>query len=206
MFDRIPSFEKLVTELNKLPGIGPKTAQRLAYYILRTPKDYAQELSTAMQQVHEKINQCIQCFSFTENEEICHICLSSGRDEKILCVVEQPSDVAKIDSSGVFRGKYHVLHGSISPLDGVGPDDLKISALVERVELGLKNELTQIEEIILALDADLEGDTTVLYLAKILKQRGVKITRIAHGVPIGEDIDYVDQRTLARALENRVDV
>lgn len=206
MLEKVPSFDKLVSELSKLPGIGPKTAQRLAYFILCEPKDYTNELSCAMQNMHANVRKCTQCFSLTENEEVCHICLDPERDEHILCITEQPSDISRIESSGAFRGKYHVLHGVISPLDGVGPEDLTIPALIQRVDEGLKDGETPITEVILALDADLEGDTTVLYLAKILKERGVKITRIAHGVPIGGDIDYVDHRTLGRALENRVDI
>lgn len=206
MLEKVPSFDKLVSELNKLPGIGPKTAQRLAYHILCEPRDYAEELSCAMHNLHDRVKKCQQCFSLTENEEICHICLDPNRRNHILCVTEQPSDISRIESSGAFRGRYHVLNGVISPLDGVGPEDLTIPSLIKRVEDGLKGASDKIDEVILALDADLEGDTTVLYLAKILKERGVKITRIAHGVPIGGDIDYVDHRTLGRALENRVDI
>ncbi|MEZ4870737.1 MAG: recombination mediator RecR [Bdellovibrionales bacterium] len=206
MLDHIPSFTKLVHELSRLPGIGPKTAGRLAYYILRQPESYARDISCAMQQLHEKIHECPSCYSLTEEDGACHFCTDKMRDDHLVCVVEEPSDIARIESSGVFRGRYHVLHGAISPLDGVGPEDLKISDLIHKVNQGLEGEMAKIEEVILALDADLEGDTTVLYLAKILKEKGVKITRIAHGVPIGGDIDYVDHRTLGRALENRVNI
>ena len=206
MLDHVPSFQKLVHELSRLPGIGPKTAGRLAYFIMRQKKEYARDLSVAMQQIHEKIRECPQCFALTEEDDQCHFCKDRLRDDHVICVVEEPGDIAGIESSGAFRGRYHVLHGAISPLDGITPEDLKIPDLIHRVNEGLNGESPRIEEVILALDADLEGDTTVLYLAKILKEKGVRISRIAHGVPIGGDIDYVDHRTLGRALENRVNV
>ncbi len=206
MLDYVPSFTQLVSELNKLPGIGPKTAQRLAYYILNSPEQYSQGLSKAMHEMHLKVRKCEQCFALTENDNLCHFCEDTKRNDSLLCIVEQPSDISRLEFSGAFRGRYHVLHGVISPLDGVGPEDLTTQALIHRIDLSLKTEETAIKEVILALDADLEGDTTVLYLAKILKERGIKISRIAHGIPIGGDIDYVDHRTLGRALENRVDV
>ncbi len=200
---RIASLEKLVHQLNRLPGIGPKTAQRLAYQILREP-----ELSTGLQDaliaVRETVHLCESCFSYTDEPTVCRFCADSSRKEDVICVVEEPSDIVRVESSGAFRGRYHVLHGAISPLDGIGPDDLKIRELLSRIEES-KNS-TPIAEVILALDPDLEGDTTVLYLAKILTERGLKATRIASGVPLGSDIDYVDDRTLGRALENRVEL
>ena len=200
---RIASLEKLVHQLNRLPGIGPKTAQRLAYQILREP-----ELSTGLQEaliaVRETVHLCESCFSYTDEPTVCRFCADSSRKEDVICVVEEPSDIVRVESSGAFRGRYHVLHGAISPLDGIGPDDLKIRELLSRIEES-KNS-TPISEVILALDPDLEGDTTVLYLAKILTERGLKATRIASGVPLGSDIDYVDDRTLGRALENRVEL
>lgn len=200
---RIASLEKLVHQLNRLPGIGPKTAQRLAYQILREP-----ELSTGLQEaliaVRETVHLCESCFSYTDEPTVCRFCADSSRKEDVICVVEEPSDIVRVESSGAFRGRYHVLHGAISPLDGIGPDDLKIRELLSRIEES-KNS-TPIAEVILALDPDLEGDTTVLYLAKILTERGLKATRIASGVPLGSDIDYVDDRTLGRALENRVEL
>lgn len=200
---RISSLERLVHQLNRLPGIGPKTAQRLAYQILREP-----ELSTGLQEalvaVRETVHLCDTCFSYTDEPIVCRFCADHNRREDLLCVVEEPSDIVRVESSGAFRGRYHVLHGAISPLDGVGPDDLKIRELLKRIdEAKLAAPMT---EVILALDPDLEGDTTVLYLAKILSERGLKVTRIASGVPLGSDIDYVDDRTLGRALENRVEL
>ncbi len=200
---RIAALEKLVHQLNRLPGIGPKTAQRLAYQILREP-----ELSTGLQEalvaVRETVHLCERCFSYTDEPTACRYCADTSRKDDVICVVEEPSDIVRVESSGAFRGRYHVLHGAISPLDGVGPDDLKIRELLSRIEESQGS--APITEVILALDPDLEGDTTVLYLAKILTERGLKATRIASGVPLGSDIDYVDDRTLGRALENRVEL
>jgi recombination protein RecR len=203
MVSHVPSLEVLVHELSKLPGIGPKSAQRLAYFLLRRPKEEIGSLRQALQDVKEKVRECIQCFSYTENEQFCKICSDSSRLNDVLCVVEDPSGIIRIESSGVFKGRYHVLQGVISPLDGITPDRLKIHALTERLRMN-RAAGTPIREIILALDADLEGDTTVLYLSKVLKDFDVSISRIAHGVPIGGDIDYIDHRTLGRAIENRV--
>ncbi len=217
---KIGSLEKLIHELNRLPGIGPKTAQRLAYHILRTP-DLSDKLQSSLKLVQENVHQCAQCFSYTDEGALCRFCRDSQRRQDLLCVVEEPSDIAHIESSGVFRGLYHVLHGSISPLDNIGPQNLRIRELLERIDAGIEqlpvpyiavvqNEESpiapQISEVILALDPDLEGDTTVLYLAKALQEKNVKITRIASGVPLGSDIDYVDDRTLGRALENRIEL
>jgi recombination protein RecR len=205
MIQKIPSLTKLVHELSRLPGIGPKTAQRLAYHILRSPNEFVQSLRDALKGVKEKIRECPVCYSFTEEEGACHFCTDHMRNSRSVCVVEDPADIDRIESSGAFRGRYHVLHGAISPLDGVSPQDLKIQALLDRLE-PREDGTREVEEVILALDADLEGDTTVLYLAKILKDMNIKTSRIAHGVPIGGDIDYIDYRTLGRAIENRVQV
>ncbi len=203
MLQKIPSLNQLVHELSRLPGIGPKTAQRLAYHLLRSQDEYVQSLRDALKGVKEKIKECPVCFSFTEEEDMCHFCKDVMRSADSLCVVEDPADIERIESSGSFRGRYHVLHGAISPLDGVSPSDLKIQALLDRLEPN-PDGTRQVQEVILALDADLEGDTTVLYLAKILKDMNIKTSRIAHGVPIGGDIDYIDYRTLGRAIENRI--
>lgn len=201
----IPALEKLVHELSRLPGIGPKTAQRLAYYILRTPADYTDRLTETLTRVRAEVHDCPRCFNYTD-ADLCRYCSDGHRSEDILCVIEEPSDIMRIESSGAFRGRYHVLRGSISPLDGVSPQDLKIQELIDRIDRGLNNEGPRIQEVILALDADLEGDTTVLYLTKLLKDKSVILTRIAHGVPIGSDIDFIDDRTMGRALENRVEL
>jgi recombination protein RecR len=213
---KIGSLEKLIHELNRLPGVGPKTAQRLAYHILRTP-DFSEKLQEALKLVQENVHLCTQCFSYTDEADLCRYCSDVHRRDDVICVVEEPSDIVRVESSGVFRGRYHVLHGAISPLDNIGPQNLRIRELMDRIEAGIEGRpvtyvdkpeasAPQIAEVILALDPDLEGDTTVLYLAKVLGDKQVKITRIASGVPIGSDIDYVDDRTLGRALENRIEV
>ncbi len=204
MISHIPSLEKLVHELSKLPGIGPKTAQRLAYFVLKSKNEYVGQLQDALQGVKDRVKECPQCFSFTEEEELCFFCKDHQRSDEVLCVVEDPGDIGRIENSGVFRGRYHVLQGAISPLEGITPKDLKIPDLLKRLKEGLEGTRPQVREVILALDADLEGDTTVLYLSKILRELGIRATRIAHGVPIGGDIDYIDFRTLGRAIENRV--
>lgn len=205
MIQKIPSLNKLVHELSRLPGVGPKSAQRLAYHLLRSPNEYVQSLRDALKLIKERVHECSLCYSFTEEEELCHICKDPMRNCEVICVVEDPADVDRIESSRVFRGRYHVLHGAISPLDGVQPEDLKIQSLLDRLQ-ATEEGIPVIKEVILALDADLEGDTTVLYLANILKDLNIRTSRIAHGVPIGGDIDYIDYRTLGRAIENRVQV
>lgn len=202
---QIPALEKLVHELSRLPGIGPKTAQRLAYYILKSKESYPVQLSEALLRVQTEVHTCPECFNYTDRE-ICKFCEDMHRNNEILCLVEEPSDIVRIESSGVFRGRYHVLHGVISPLEGITAKDLKISELLVKIEDGLSGHGPQIKEIILALDADLEGDTTALYLAKVLQGKGVKLSRIAHGIPIGSDIDFIDDRTMGRALENRIEL
>jgi recombination protein RecR len=200
---QISALDKLVHELSRLPGIGPKTAQRLAYYILRSPQEYSEQLSQALLRVQAEVHLCPKCFNYTD-KDICRYCEDPHRSDESLCIVEEPSDIMRIEASGAFRGRYHVLHGTISPLEGIGPQDLKIAELMKKLSAE-----SEVKEIIFALDADLEGDTTVLYLTKQLStqqniSKGLKLSRIAHGVPIGSDIDYIDDRTMSRALENRV--
>lgn len=201
----IGALEKLVHELSRLPGIGPKTAQRLAYFILKSQTEYPERLSEALLQVRAEVHDCPRCFNYTDSE-LCRYCEDSHRSDESICVVEEPADIMRIESSGAFRGRYHVLHGTISPLEGIGPKELKIQELLDRVDEGLQGQGPLIKEIILALDADLEGDTTILYLAKQLQGKGLKLSRIAHGVPIGSDIDFIDDRTMGRALQNRVEL
>lgn len=196
---QIPALEKLVHELSKLPGIGPKTAQRLAYYVLKNKEEYPNRLKEGLERVQAEIHECPVCFNFTD-ADFCVYCSDSQRRDDLLCVVEEPSDIDRIESSRAFNGRYHVLHGALSPLEGIGPEQLKLDELIKRVEN------SNIKEIILALDSDLEGDTTVLYISRLLQDKGVRLSRIAQGVPIGSDIDYIDERTMGRALQNRVEI
>lgn len=201
----IPALEKLVHELSRLPGVGPKTAQRLAFYILKSKESYPEKLSDALMRVQTEVHSCPECFNYTDRD-LCKFCEDPHRGNDSICLVEEPSDIFRIESSGAFRGRYHVLHGVISPLEGITAKDLKIQELVAKIEKGLSDDGPTIKEVILALDADLEGDTTALYLAKILQGKGVKLSRIAHGIPIGSDIDFIDDRTMGRALENRIEL
>ena len=197
-----PSLDQLIKQLSKFPGVGEKTALRLAYFILKS-KTFNKELTEAFKLVKEKIRTCSECFAYTEEVSICPICSNQNRPTHTLCVVEDASDIFRVESSGVFHGKYHVLQGSLSPLEGIQPEDLTIDALLQRVAHSQKAN-DPLKEIIFALDADLEGDTTALYISKMLQSYEIKITRLASGVPFGTDIDYIDNRTLGRALENRV--
>ena len=199
----IPALEKLVHELSRLPGIGPKTAQRLAYFILKSREAYSTQLSEAIQRVQTEVHTCTECFNYTDRV-VCKYCEDLYRNDDLLCVVEEPSDIERIESSGAFRGRYHVLHGAISPLEGITAKDLKIPELMMKIDEGVNGRRPVVKEIIFAFDADLEGDTTALYLTKVLQGKGLKISRIAHGIPMGSDIDFIDDRTMGRALENRV--
>lgn len=202
----IPALEKLIHELSRLPGIGPKTAQRLAYYILKSKNSYPEKLSEALLRVQTEVHTCPECFNYTDRE-LCKFCEDPHRNSEILCLVEEPSDISRIESSGAFKGRYHVLHGVISPLDGITAKDLKISELLLRLSHSQEEHCSKpIREVIFAFDADLEGDTTALYLTKSLQGKNVKISRIAHGIPMGSDIDFIDDRTMGRAMENRVEL
>ncbi|MHB0912952.1 MAG: recombination mediator RecR [Armatimonadota bacterium] len=187
---------KLVGALEKLPGIGPKSAQRVAFHLLHASDEETRVLTEAIKEVKEKITLCKVCYNFADSE-ICDICASAKRDRSVICVVAEPRDVIAMEKTNEYRGTYHVLQGVISPMDGIGPEMLKIRELCQRVA-----EAT-VREIILATNPTIEGDTTAMYLAGILKPLGVKVTRIAHGMPVGGDLDYADQATLIRALEWR---
>lgn len=189
-------LDRAVAELSKLPGIGKKTALRLVFHILRQPKEYAQALASSLVTLIETTRFCSQCFHLT-NTPLCPICSDIHRDSSVLCVVEESRDLLAIDRGGAFRGLYHVLHGSLSPLDGIGPDQLKIDELLTRARKG------DVREVILATNPTVTGDATALYIAKLLKPAGLRVTRIAMGLPAGSDIEYADQVTLARALESR---
>jgi len=191
------SFEHLVYELSKLPGIGPKSAQRLAFRILDKPKEEVQALSHALTSARENITACPRCFHFAEHGGLCEICSDDSRDNTVLCVVETPRDVIAMENSGGFRGRYHVLQGTISPMDGRGPEDIRIRELLLRLK-----EEPQVEEVILAVPSNVEGETTALYLKKLLTGI-VKVTRLASGIPVGGDLEFADEITLTRALEGR---
>ncbi len=187
---------RLIDELSKMPTVGPKTAQRLAFHILRISQEEAQDLADAILRVKAEMRQCSTCFSITDVDP-CAICANPARSGAALCVVEDPRDVVALERAREFRGRYHVLGGAISPLDGVGPDDLKIAQLVERVRSG------RVSEVIVATNPRVEGEATAIYLSRVLKPLGVRVTRIAHGLPVGADLEYADEVTLARALEGR---
>lgn len=194
------ALENLVTELTRLPSIGRKTAQRLAMYIIKQPRNEAERLAKSLIDVKDKIKFCKTCCNITE-DEVCRICSSDRRDRSVICVVEEPQDVYAIEKTNEYRGMYHVLHGRISPLEGIGPNEVRIKELLYRIEDDSNNE---IKELILALNPTVEGETTILYLGKIIKPLGIKLTRIARGIPIGSDIELTDQVTLAKAIEGRV--
>lgn len=190
------SVERLIEELNRLPGIGPKTASRLTFYMLRSSREQAQGLADAVGQLHDKVVTCSMCFNIAETSP-CAICGDTQRDRSLICVVEEPLDVLAIERTRAYDGLYHVLHGAISPLEGVGPEDLKIAELLQRLRRH------PAEEIILATNPNLEGESTAMYISRQLAPLGVRATRLAHGLPMGADLEYADEVTLTRALEGR---
>jgi recombination protein RecR len=190
--------QKLITALERLPGIGPKTASRLAFYLLSSPEDVSRLLAEALIEIKTKTGFCQECFNITlADQPICNICASSQRDESLVCVVEEPLDVLALERTGGYQGRYHVLHGVLSPIEGIGPDDLKIKPLIERVRSG------KIKEVILATNPSMEGDATALYLRQQMAHLDVRITRLARGLPVGGDLEYADQNTLLKALSGR---
>ena len=191
------SANKLIEEFSRLPGVGRKTAQRLAFHLLNSHKDVAFDLSDALKDVKNKVRECSMCFGISE-EDLCKVCSDVKRVNDLLCVVENPQDIFIFEKTNTFRGKYHVLGGALSPLDGIGPDELNINSLIDRVSPDM--------EIILATNPSVEGETTALYLAKILDQKNVIVTRLARGLPVGSDLEYVDEATLVRAMEGRTSV
>ena len=192
----IASIEKLVTQLARLPGVGRKTAQRYAYHLLAVPEEQARELATAINDARTLVHPCPVCGTFTDLE-LCEICADPKRTDAILCVVSDPKDVMAMEKTREFTGRYHVLNGSLSPMNGIGPGDLRINELLERVDA------TEVREVILATNPDVEGEATASYIARLLKAKGVTATRIAHGIPIGGNLEYTDEVTLAKALEGR---
>jgi recombination protein RecR len=190
---------RLIEEFHKLPGIGPKSAARLAYHILRIPETGARSLAEAIVDVKEKITLCSVCQNLTDSEP-CAICRNEDRDLSTICVVEEPLDILALERTGQFKGLYHVLHGVISPMEGIGPDDLKISELLERLKDGV------VGEVILATNPNLEGEATAMYLQRLISPLGIRVTSLARGLPVGGDLEYADEVTLGRALEGRREV
>ena len=202
---KIRSLQKLMYELQKWPGIGPKSAAKLVCHIIKKKEQDIPPLVSALNEAASNVANCKQCFGWSENSPICSICKDASRNSTLLCVVENPFDIFRIEDSGVFKGFYHVLHGMISPLHNRAPEDLTIEALVKKIEKS-SAEKGPIKEVLLALDTHLEGDTTSLYLLKKLKPLQVKISRLAEGIPLGSHLDFVDERTLSRAIVNRTEM
>ena len=191
-----PAIQNLLDELERLPGIGPKSAPRIAYWILNTDHETALRLSEAIVEVKETVHFCPRCFNYAQGDE-CEVCASTKRDTSVLCVVEEPRDIPPIERTGVFFGRYHVLGGALSPMEGIGPDQLNIAALMRR----LASE--DVQEVVLATNPNVEGETTATYLARLIKPLGITVTRLASGLPVGGDLEYADEVTLGRALEQR---
>ena len=189
---------RLIEELQRLPGIGPKGAQRLAFYILKTPREHADALADAVREVKERVTYCSICSNITDHDP-CAFCSDASRDTHVICVVEEPQNVEAIEKTREFKGMYHVLMGALSPLQGIGPDDLKIKGLLTRLQNG-------VSEVILATNPNVDGEATAIYLARLLKPLGVKVTRIAMGVPVGSDLEYADEVTMHKAIEGRREV
>jgi len=194
-----PSVGRLVEALQRLPGIGPKTAQRLTFHLLKQPEGAVRELADALVDLKTRAVHCSRCFNVTD-EDPCRICANPARDPAVVCVVEEPNDLLAMERTGEYRGRYHVLLGALSPLDGVGPDELKVRELLLRIETD------DVREVILATNPNVEGDATAIYLAKLLRPLEVRVTRIARGLPVGGDLEYADEVTLARALEGRTEM
>lgn len=195
------AVEALIEEFAKLPGIGRKTAQRLTMHVLQTRRSEVEKLTSALIDVKEKVIRCSVCQNITDlGVDPCHICTSTGRDRTVICVVESPTEVLAFEKTGHYKGLYHVLHGVISPLDGVGPDDIKVRELLVRISPSVSDE---VREVVLALNPTVEGETTSLYISKLLKPLGINVTRIARGIPVGAELEFIDEATLSRAMEGR---
>lgn len=191
-------ISKLIEELSALPGIGSKSAQRLAFHILNMPMDHVEQLSGAILNARKNVRYCKQCFTLTD-DELCPICKNPNRNQKIIMVVEDTRDLAAYEKTQKYEGVYHVLHGAISPMLGIGPNDIKLKELMKRLQ-------GDVDEVIIATNSSLEGETTAMYISKLIKPTGIKVTRIASGVPVGGDLEYIDEMTLLRALEGRVEL
>ncbi len=191
-------INKLIEELAALPGIGSKSAQRLAFHLIHMPKDKVNRLANVMMEARENVRYCQECYTLTDRE-ICPVCANERRNHKLIMVVENSRDLAAYEKTGKYEGVYHVLHGAISPMLGIGPNDIKLKELVNRLQ-------GDVEEVIIATNSSLEGETTAMYISKLIKPAGVKVTRIASGVPVGGDLEYIDEVTLLRALEGRIEL
>jgi recombination protein RecR len=199
MPDFSPSVTRLIDELKRLPGIGQKSAQRLAFFLLRSDRDQAFALSDAIREAKEKVRQCSVCNNITDSDP-CHFCASATRDRSIICVVEDATTIQPVEKTRQFNGLYHVLCGALSPLQGIGPDQLKIKSLIERLKSGV------VQELIIATSPTAEGEATAVYLSKLIKPLGVRVTRIAMGIPVGSDLEYADEVTMMKAMEGRRDI
>ncbi len=197
----VEPMARLIDEFARLPGIGPKTAQRLTYFLLRAPAEQSHALADALVDMKDRVSFCSICYNITESDP-CEICGSSTRERTIICVVEEPLDVLAIERTHEFKGLYHVLHGAISPVDGIGPEDLKIDALLRRIRLAAGTD-QPVREMILATNPNLEGEATAMYLSRLVVPLGVRVTRLARGLPVGGDLEYADEVTLTRALQGR---
>lgn len=191
-------INKLIQELSELPGIGAKSAQRLAFHLINLPKERVDKIATTMMEARANVRYCKECFTLTE-QEVCPVCANMGRDHKTIMVVENARDLAAYEKTGKYTGVYHVLHGAISPMLGIGPHDIKLKELMQRLQ-------ADVNEVIIATNSSLEGETTAMYISKLIKPTGVKATRIASGVPVGGDLEYIDEVTLLRALEGRTEL
>lgn len=195
----VSPLQNLIDEFRRLPGIGNKTAQRLAYHVLNLPKEKAERFAGAILEAKDKITYCKVCQNLSDKDE-CSICSNPSRDHSVICVTESPKDVMQMERTNEFKGVYHVLHGAISPMDNVGPDDIRIKELMTRIAQG------NVNEVIMATNPNLEGETTAMYISKLIKPFGVKVTRIAHGVPVGGELEYADEVTLSKALQWRIEI
>lgn len=194
-----PSIQRLLDELERLPGVGPKSAQRMVYYVLNTDSEQVGRLASALEEVKATVRFCERCFNYSEGE-LCEICESDNRDHSTICVVSEPHDIPPIERTGVFDGTYHVLGGALSPMEGIGPDELHIAELMSRLSA------TSIEEVVIATNPNIEGETTATYLARLISPLGIKVTRLASGLPVGGDLEYADELTLGRAIESRREI
>ncbi len=195
----VTPLQNLIEEFEKLPGIGSKTARRLAYHIVNLPKEKTDKFAKAITEAKSKIKYCSVCQNFSE-DDLCPLCQSEQRDKSVICVVESPKDVLQMERTNEFKGLYHVLHGAISPMENIGPDDIKIKELMGRISNG------EVKELIMATNPNLEGETTAMYISKLAKPFGVKVTRIAHGIPVGGELEFADEVTLSKALQWRIEL